>query len=56
MLILYDYDACYHSFHEFSSLVCHSTKVHINALIKVNSMLYACESLINYLTLTLVDY
>ena len=40
MHILCDYDACYHSFHEFSLLVCHSSKVHMNVLIRVNYVLY----------------
>ena len=31
MLILCEYDACYHNFYEFSLLVCHYTKVHIYA-------------------------
>ena len=42
MLILCDYDAFYHSFYEFSPLVCHSTKVHIFELIRVNYVLYEC--------------
>ena len=42
MLILYNYDVCYHSFYEFSPLVCHSTKVHIYALFRVNYVLYGC--------------
>ena len=41
-LILCDYDACYHSFYEFSPLVCHSTKVHVYALFRVNYVLYGC--------------
>ena len=40
MLILYDYDACYHSFYKFSPLVCHFTKVHIYTLFRVNYVLY----------------
>ena len=40
MLILCDYDACYHSFYEFSPLVCHFTKVHIYVLFRVNYVLY----------------
>ena len=39
MLILCEYDASYHSFYEFSPLVCHSTKVHIHAKIRVNYVL-----------------
>ena len=31
ILILCDYDACYHIFYEFSPLICHFTKVHIYA-------------------------
>ena len=31
MLILCEYDSCYHCFYEFSPLVCHFTKVHIYA-------------------------
>ena len=42
MLILCDYDARYHSFYEFSPLVCHYTKVHIHALFRVNYVLYGC--------------
>ena len=40
MLILCDYNSCYHSFYEFSPLVCHFTKVHIYALFRVNYVLY----------------
>ena len=43
MLILCDYDACYHIFYEFSQLVCHFTKVHIYALFRVNDVLYGCS-------------
>ena len=42
MLIFGDYDACYHSFYEFSPLVYHSTKVHVYALFRVNYVLYDC--------------
>ena len=42
MLILGDYDACYHSFYEFSPLVCHYTKVHVYALFRVNYVLDEC--------------
>ena len=42
MLILYDYDACYHSVYEFSLLACHSTKVNVYALFRVNYVLYEC--------------
>ena len=42
MLILCEYNACYHSFYEFSPLVCHSTKVHIYALFRVTYVLYRC--------------
>ena len=62
MFILGDYDACYHSLYEFSPLVCHSTKVHVYALFRVNCVLdellvfYRIKSIeINYLVLTLVD-
>ena len=41
-LLLCNYDACYHSFYEFSLLVCHSTKVHVYALFRVNYVLYEC--------------
>ena len=40
MLILGDYDACYHRFYEFSPLVCYSTKVHVYALFRVNYVLF----------------
>ena len=33
---------CYYKFYEFSPLVCHSTKVHVYALFKVNYVLYGC--------------
>ena len=33
MLILCNYDACYHSFMEFSLLACHFTQVHIFAFL-----------------------
>ena len=62
MLILCNYDACYHSFYEFSPLVCHSTKVQVYALFWVNYVLYECLIFykvkyieINYLTLIFVD-
>ena len=62
MLILGDHDACYHSFYEFSPLVCHFTKVHIDALFRVNYVFDEClifykikQIEINYLILTLVD-
>ena len=42
MLILCNYDACYHSFYEFSPLVCHFIKDHIYALFRVNYVIYGC--------------
>ena len=42
MLILCEYNACYHSFYEFSPLVCHFIKVHIYTLFRVNYVLYEC--------------
>ena len=42
MLIFCKYNACYHSFHEFSLLVCHFTIVHIYALFRANYVLYGC--------------
>ena len=39
ILILCEYDACYHTFSEFSPLVCHFTKVDIYAQIRDNFML-----------------
>ena len=40
MLILCKYNACYHSFYEFSPLVWHFTKVHIYALFRDNYVPY----------------
>ena len=40
MLILCNYDACYHSFMKFSPLACHFTKVHIFSLFKVIYVLH----------------
>ena len=40
MLILCEYNACYHSFYEFSPLVCYFTKVHNYALFRDNYVLY----------------
>ena len=65
MLILCNYDTCYHSFYEFSPLVYHFTKVHIYTLFRINYVLYGCvifckvkQIEINHfpsITLTLLD-